>query len=102
MRKLVGRPLTDYSRYLFEWAIPGNVEAGEDYRIVDATDREVGVPIQDFWMFDETAVVHLNYRPDGTPEVAAETGVPLGPGKRSSAMVVRGALVRRADGSRSW
>lgn len=36
------------------------------------------------------------------PEVAAGTGVPLGPGKRSSAMVVRGALVRRADGFRSW
>ncbi|WP_406304346.1 hypothetical protein OHA61_21255 [Streptomyces sp. NBC_00885] len=64
--KLVHRPLTDYSRYLFEWAIPGNVEAGEDYRIVDVTEREVGVPNQDFWMFDETTVVHLNYRPDGT------------------------------------
>ncbi|MEU9011101.1 DUF6879 family protein [Streptomyces sp. NPDC048479] len=64
--KLVGRPLTDYSRYLFGWGIPGNVEAGEDYRIVDVTEREVELPNQDFWMFDETTVVHLNYRPDGT------------------------------------
>ncbi|WP_373300763.1 DUF6879 family protein [Streptomyces hiroshimensis] len=65
--KVVRRPLTDYSRYLFEWCIPGNVEAGEDYRIVDLTARpNPGLPEQDFWLFDETAVVHLNYRPDGT------------------------------------
>ncbi|MET9532636.1 DUF6879 family protein [Streptomyces sp. NPDC006649] len=65
--KVVRRPLTDYSRYLFEWCIPGNVEAGEDYQIVDLTDRpNPGLPDQDFWLFDETTVVHLNYRPDGT------------------------------------
>lgn len=64
--KLVRRPLTDYSRYLFAWGITGNVAAGEDYRIVDVTKREVDLPDQDFWMFDETTVVHLNYRPDGT------------------------------------
>ncbi|WP_374228771.1 DUF6879 family protein [Streptomyces sp. ET3-23] len=65
--KIVRRPLTDYSRYLFEWCIPGNVAAGEDYRIVDVTDgTDPGLPAQDFWMFDETTVVHLNYRPDGT------------------------------------
>ncbi|MEV6743249.1 DUF6879 family protein [Streptomyces sp. NPDC087769] len=65
--KIVRRPLTPYSQYLFEWCIPGNVAAGEDYRIVDLTDRpNPGLPEQDFWMFDESTVVHLNYRPDGT------------------------------------
>ncbi|MCI3272636.1 DUF6879 family protein [Streptomyces cylindrosporus] len=65
--KTVRRPLTPYSRYLFSWAVPTNVAAGEDYRIVDLTDRpNPGRPEQDFWMFDETTVVHLNYRPDGT------------------------------------
>ncbi|MBT2383132.1 hypothetical protein J7E86_05940 [Streptomyces sp. ISL-11] len=65
--KVVRRPLTDYSRYLFEWCLPGNVDAGENYRIVDLTDKDnPGLPEQDFWMFDETTVVHLNYRPDGT------------------------------------
>jgi hypothetical protein len=64
--KLVRLPLTDYSRYLFEWCIPGNVEAGEDYRIVDVTGREPDLPLQDFWLFDESVVVHMNYRPDGT------------------------------------
>ncbi|MET8688269.1 DUF6879 family protein [Streptomyces sp. NPDC004732] len=70
--KIVRRPLTPYSRYLFEWCVPGNVAAGEDYRIVDVTDRpNPGLPDQDFWMFDETTVVHLNYRPDGT-QIARE------------------------------
>ncbi|MGW1127026.1 DUF6879 family protein [Streptomyces sp. NPDC002526] len=65
--KIVHRPLSPYSRYLFEWCIPGNVAAGEDYRIVDATDHPYpGLPEQDFWLFDESTVVHLNYRPDGT------------------------------------
>jgi hypothetical protein len=65
--KIVHRPLTPYSRYLFEWCIPGNVAAGEDYRIVDLSDQpNPGLPEQDFWLFDETTVVHLNYRPDGT------------------------------------
>lgn len=65
--KIVRRPLTPYSRYLFGWGIPGNAAAGENYQIVDVTDEsEPGLPEQDFWMFDETTVVHLNYRPDGT------------------------------------
>ncbi|MEV6076972.1 DUF6879 family protein [Streptomyces sp. NPDC052069] len=65
--KVVRRPLTDYGRYLFEWCIPGNVAAGEDYRIVDLTDGpDLGLPNQDFWLFDESIVVHLNYRADGT------------------------------------
>ncbi|WP_149825107.1 DUF6879 family protein [Streptomyces tailanensis] len=65
--KIVRQPLTPYSRYLFGWAIPGNVAAGENYQIVDITDRpNPGLPEQDFWLFDETTVVHLNYRSDGT------------------------------------
>ncbi|MCX4660992.1 hypothetical protein OG711_17625 [Streptomyces uncialis] len=65
--KIVHRPLTNYTKYLLEWAIPGNVAAGEDYRILDLTDEpNPGLPEQDFWMFDERIVVHLNYRDDGT------------------------------------
>lgn len=64
--KLVRRPMTDYNRYLFEWCIPGNVDAGEDYRILDMADAAPDVPEQDFWLFDESVVVHMNYRRDGT------------------------------------
>ena len=65
--KIVRRPFTEYTRYLFDWAIPGNVDAGEDYRIVDLTETEnPGLPEQDFWFFDDSVVVLMNYRPDGT------------------------------------
>ncbi|NYI87952.1 hypothetical protein HNR02_001275 [Amycolatopsis endophytica] len=64
--KVVRRPFSDYTRYLFAWAIPGNIAAGEDYRILDLTDRELGLPSQDFWLFDDETVLLLNFNPDGT------------------------------------
>jgi hypothetical protein len=64
--KVVRRPFSDYTRYLFAWAIPGNVAAGEDYQIVDASDRELDLPEQDFWLFDDDTVLLLNFNPDGT------------------------------------
>lgn len=65
--KIVRRPFTDYTRCLFAWAIPGNVAAGEDYRVLDVTDREdLDLLEQDFWLFDEKTVLLLNFNDDGT------------------------------------
>ncbi|MER7671760.1 DUF6879 family protein [Kitasatospora sp. NPDC096128] len=64
--RVVRRPLTDYQRYQFAWGIPGNIEAGEDIRILDATDQDFGLPNQDWWLFDGSSAVRLNFRPDGT------------------------------------
>uniref|UniRef100_A0AAU2V470 DUF6879 domain-containing protein n=1 Tax=Streptomyces sp. NBC_00003 TaxID=2903608 RepID=A0AAU2V470_9ACTN len=66
--RIVRQPLTDYQRYQFAWGIPGNIRAGEDIRVLDVTRTDYGLPIggQDWWMFDEANVVHLNFRPDGT------------------------------------
>lgn len=64
--KVLARPLTDYSRFLVAWGIPENVEAGEDYRIIDPADVSIDLPRQDFWLFDDTTVLLLNFRPDGT------------------------------------
>lgn len=65
--KIVRRPFTDYTLYLLQWAICGNVDAGEDYQILDLTDKEnPGLPDQDYWLFDDETVVLMNYRPDGT------------------------------------
>ena len=64
--KIVRRPFTDYTRYLFAWAIPGNSAAGEDYRILDLTDRDIGLPDQDFWLFDDRTVLLLHFNKDGT------------------------------------
>ena len=66
--RVVRQPLTDYPRYQFAWGIPGNIAAGEDIRILDATRDDYGLSLSgtDWWMFDEARVVHLNFRADGT------------------------------------
>lgn len=64
---MVRRPLTDYIRYEFSWGFVYNVEAGEDIRVLDRTDQSgPELPDHDFWLFDDTTVVKLLYRPDGT------------------------------------
>lgn len=64
--KVVRRPFTDYTRCLFAWAIPGNSGAGEDYQIIDVTNRELSLPEQDFWLFDDSTAALLNFNEDGT------------------------------------
>ncbi|RLU94789.1 hypothetical protein CTZ27_18995 [Streptomyces griseocarneus] len=66
--RVVRRELTDYQRYQFAWGIPGNIEAGEDIRILRVTSGDLGLPLggPDWWMFDESVIVHLHFRPDGT------------------------------------
>lgn len=59
------QPLNDYLRYEFA-VYRHTVRAGEDVRILDATGRhDTGLPPQDFWLFDESAVVLMDYRPGG-------------------------------------
>lgn len=58
--------MTEYQRYQLDWGIPGNVEAGEDIRILDLTEVELDLPAHDFWLFDDSQVVDLNFNPDGT------------------------------------
>lgn len=64
--RTVRDPLTDYQRCQLAWVIPDNINAGEDIRILDLTEDGLGLPAQDFWLFDNTTVVHLNFRADGT------------------------------------
>jgi len=65
--RVVQRPLTDYVRYEFTWGFAYNVQAGEDIRILDVTDRRApALPDHDFWLFDDSQLVRLLYRPDGT------------------------------------
>lgn len=63
---VICRPLTDYLRYEFA-VYRHTVAAGEDVRILDLTDRpNPGLPAEDFWLFDDTAIVRMDYKPDGT------------------------------------
>ncbi|MBA9002645.1 DUF6879 family protein [Thermomonospora cellulosilytica] len=62
---IVTRPLSDYLRYEFA-VYRHTVDAGEDVRILDVTDRpDPGLPDQDFWLFDEAAVVRMDYDAQG-------------------------------------
>lgn len=63
---VIRQPLTDYLRYEFA-VYRHTVQAGEEVRILDLTGRsDPGLPEEDFWLFDDTAVVRMDYRPDGT------------------------------------
>ncbi|WP_328593159.1 DUF6879 family protein [Lentzea tibetensis] len=46
--------------------MPRNTEAGEDYRIVDITDRQLDLPDLDFWLFDESIVLLIHFNDDDT------------------------------------
>lgn len=62
---VVTRPLTTYLQYEFMCYRP-HVRAGEDIRILDITDRPNPLEgVQDFWMFDKSTVVLMNYEADG-------------------------------------
>ncbi|MER6380698.1 DUF6879 family protein [Streptomyces sp. NPDC001127] len=63
---IVAQPLSDYLRFEFEH-YRHNVEAGEAIRILDVTNRPNPLDgVQDFWMFDRSRIVLMNYEPDGT------------------------------------
>jgi hypothetical protein len=64
--KLIQRPYTDYTRFTMAWGVPGNVESGEDYRIIDLPAGGTSpLPRQDFWLFDDEQVVCLDFDADG-------------------------------------
>ena len=65
--RVVRRPVTDYIQYEFAWGFTYNVEAGEDIRVLDLTDQPgPDLPSHDYWLFDDTILVKMLYRPDGT------------------------------------
>jgi hypothetical protein len=64
--RMVGHPVTDYTR--FEWAAyPDNIAAGEDIRVYDRTWPGGTNPAfeQDFWLFDDRTVAVMNYGNNG-------------------------------------
>lgn len=65
--RIIRLPLIDYQRQQFGWAYPGNLQAGEDTRMLDGADADaLGLPNWDFWFFDDVLVRRQDYEPDGT------------------------------------
>lgn len=64
--RAIRRPLTDYVRCQLDWVVPDSVQAGEDIRILDVAEDDPGAPSQDYWLFDGSLVVRLNFSEDGS------------------------------------
>ncbi|MGY3680243.1 DUF6879 family protein [Streptomyces sp. TE33382] len=61
------QPLSEYLRFEFSRYYAPHALAGEDIRILDVTARENPLQgVQDFWLFDRSTVVLMNYEKDGT------------------------------------
>jgi hypothetical protein len=63
---IVTRPLSPYLLFEFSQYYAPHALAGEEIRILDVSDRANPLEgVQDFWIFDGTEVVLMNYDPDG-------------------------------------
>ncbi|MFJ8139275.1 DUF6879 family protein [Streptomyces sp. NPDC096013] len=59
------RPLSDYLRFELGWGYQKNMSGGEEFFILDVTDRPNPlVDVPDFWLFDSESVAAMEY--DGT------------------------------------
>ncbi len=59
-----------YARYELEWGYPGNAAAGEQIHILHVDDLDVVLglgPVGDFYLFDDEAVLTMEYDTDGRP-----------------------------------
>ncbi|MFJ9429322.1 DUF6879 family protein [Streptomyces sp. NPDC101490] len=64
---VLSRPLTPYLRFELGWGYRKNATGGEEFFILDTTDRSDplhGVP--DFWLFDGATAAVMRYGEDGS------------------------------------
>ncbi len=65
--RLVGHPVTDYTRFEFA-SYPENICAGEEVRILDRdwlSPEDEEWSCQDFWLFDDEVAVRQRYSDEG-------------------------------------
>ncbi|WP_043843487.1 DUF6879 family protein [Amycolatopsis taiwanensis] len=76
-------PLTDYLRFEMDLAERGNIPAGEDIRVIwPAEAEQLGLPDQDFWLFDDETVARMHFGADGLERVEVLTGESVEPYRR--------------------
>ena len=87
--RLMETPPTNYQRFQCAWSYPANVEAGEDIRVLNQKPDELLVV--DFWLFDDTTAVVLEYDDNGRflVPVVAETTEPY---RRTRDLALRSAV----------
>ena len=62
--RLVVEPLSDYVRWELT-AMRWSVEAGEDIRVLPAGQAGAWPAVDDFWLFDDTLAVRMEYDTGG-------------------------------------
>ncbi|MFD7165590.1 DUF6879 family protein [Streptomyces violascens] len=63
---VLARPLTPYLRFELGWGYLTNATAGEEFFILDTTERPNPLPdAGDFWLFDSTTPAPMTYTHDG-------------------------------------
>jgi hypothetical protein len=56
-------PITEYLRWQMD-VTPANIDAGEDIRLMsEAEANRLGLPAEDFWLFDDEQVAVLHFGP---------------------------------------
>lgn len=67
--RVLTEPLTDYLRFELSFT-PQTVDAGEDIRVLAANDANtLGLPREDFWLFDDRLVAVLHFGDTGVASV---------------------------------
>lgn len=97
---VLSRPLTPYLRFELGWGYRKNAMGGEEFFILDTTDRPDPLEgVEDFWLFDERAAVVMRY-----DEAGAVAGRETMPGERVQEFVARRdtALAHAEPFARWW
>lgn len=96
---VLSRPLTPYLRYELGWGYRKNVTGGEEFFILDTTDKPNPLEgVEDFWLFDEGAAVIMHYDAGG-----AVTGRETVPHSRTPDFVtIRNTALAHAEPFAVW
>jgi hypothetical protein len=63
---ILSRPLTPYLKYELGWGYRTNISGGEEFFILDTTDRPNPLPgVGDFWFFDSERPAVMHYDESG-------------------------------------
>lgn len=96
---ILSRPLTDYLRFELGWGYRKNMSGGEEFFILDTTDRPNPLEnVPDFWAFDAASVAVMNY-----DETGKFVGSDVLPAKRTAQFVrYRDIALSHAEPFSDW
>lgn len=96
---ILRRPLTDYLRFELGWGYQKNMSGGEEFFILDITDRSIPLQnVPDFWLFDSESVAVMTY--DGAGKYLGSSVLP--PERTAEFVEHRDAALAHAEPFTEW